>query len=91
MADRSKLLWEYGNLYKGYPYGVKVEGQFGSGSIHGPFSTENEAHTYGMLMARESDGLTTFTVVKLETPNERPIATAEEVRDFLEAKQEQVR
>lgn len=85
MADRSKLLWERGNLYTGYPFGVQVEGQFGSSEIHGPFSGENEAHTYGMLLARESDGTESFTVVKLETPHFGPIATAEEVRQHLKS------
>jgi hypothetical protein len=83
MADRSKLLWEQGNLYTGYPYGVLVTKPFGCVEYHGPFSTENEANTYGILLARESDGSEGFTLVKLETPMVRDIATANEVREHL--------
>lgn len=78
-----KLLWEQGNLFTGHPYGVKVEKPFGSFEIHGPFSSENEAHTYGMLLARESDGTLSFTVVKIQTTYFGPIATADEVREHL--------
>jgi hypothetical protein len=81
----ANLLWEQGNLYTGYPYGVQVEKQFGSTELYGPFSSENEAWNFGMSLARQSNGTESFTIVKLETPHHKTIATSEEIRKHRES------
>jgi len=80
-----KLLWKQGNLYTGYPFGVQVVKQFGSVELHGPFGTETDAWNYGMKLAQASDGTQGFTLVKLETPMIRDIATADQVREHLKS------
>jgi hypothetical protein len=81
----SKLMYEQGNLFTrfttGHPFGVKVVEEFGSFEIHGPFSSENEAWNYGMRLANESDGTQDFSIVKIETPHFRSIATAMEIQE----------
>lgn len=79
-----KLLYQVGNLYTGYPYGVVVTGQFGSTELHGPFSSENEAWNYGMGLAKESVEWESFHMVKIETPHFKPIASAEAIRAHRE-------
>ena len=81
----SKLMYEQGNLFTGHPFGVKVEKEFGSFEVHGPFSSENEASNYGMRLANESDGTRSFALVKIEVLFQRSLATAEEVRAHLSA------
>jgi hypothetical protein len=64
----SKLLFRVGNLYPGYPYGVKVELDFGSTELHGPFNSENEANTYMHRLIETAAGYVGAKVVKIETP-----------------------
>jgi hypothetical protein len=78
-----KMLYRIGNLYRGYPYGVQVVEPFGSSEIHGPFSSENEANTYGVKLAQASSGMpSSYQVVKLETPQVCSIATEGEVQAY---------
>ena len=79
-----KLIWERGNLHTGSVYGVQVEQPFASTELHGPFSSENEAWNYGMALANESVSsgrAESFTLVTIETPVVKSIATAEEIRE----------
>lgn len=65
---KEKLLFSFGNLYTGYPWGVVVEDDFGSGEVHGPFSTENEANTYAHELATPERRWAKINVCKIETP-----------------------
>ena len=84
----TKLLYRQGNLYTGYPFAVEVEEHFGSTELHGPFSGETEAWNYGMELAREADlgTVKSITLVRIETPGVKSIATHDEIRDHRELK-----
>lgn len=69
----SKLLYQVGNFFTGYPWGVEVVRQFGTTELHGPFNSENAANTY--MHALVTDGETpqdgpyvSLKVCKIETP-----------------------
>jgi hypothetical protein len=73
-----KLLYTIGNLYKGYPYGVEAERQFGTVDLYGPFNGENEANTFAHRLVEDREALDcvpadaglylSVKVVRIETP-----------------------
>ena len=72
-----KLLYEIGNLYKGYPWAVEAVKEFDSVEIHGPFSCESQADWYAHgLIGEVGDteaykswqGYRSIKVIRLETP-----------------------
>jgi len=79
----NKLMYRQGNLFTGYPWAVEIEEHFGSTELHGPFSSEIEGWNYGMRLAREADPGTvkSFTLVRIETPHVKTIATHEDIRE----------
>lgn len=69
-----KQLYEVGNLFTGYPYGVEAERAFGTTELHGPFASENEANTYAHQLIEDRnrvEGQSPYESVKvvvIETP-----------------------
>ncbi len=87
-----KKLYDIGNLRTGYPYGVVVNGEFGTTELHGPFATENEAWNYGQWLATyeptraaERVDYDDIVIVKIETPHFRTILTGDDVREYRKA------
>ena len=65
----TKIMFERGNLFTGYPYGVEAELAFDCSELHGPFSSENQANTYmHKLVEGEATRYVSVKVVRIETP-----------------------
>jgi len=64
---QEKLMYARGNVQKGYAHGVEADiGWFGCMELHGPFTTENEAHNYGVELMRSRVDVTKVKPVKIE-------------------------
>lgn len=86
----AKLIFQRGNLYTGYPFGVEADiGWFGSTELHGPFNGENDAHNYAVQLVLDREDVTNAKVVKIETPAVgRQIIETDEDRQVADAARE---